>query len=361
MITVRPAQLAWLSFYLAVLAFGQTTLTRVERVAERVGGLPVFQSAQAGLMLDGTVKASSDGGRTWSTAYSLPAIQPGEWDEVEFLAADLVVVLRQREPNGTRLKELLFTRDRGRTWSALDAPEAVSATERWYFSSYALDPDAADVWLGGQRAIPGSTPARNIECGMAFPDFAWAPTVFHRPLGTSVGTVSWKQQVLPKKNGCDIPVMRFVDRAHGVAAAGGSVFYTENGGINWSSSRVRFGDQRRPFMPQQLDFAKDQPRYGWLTYSDGGIFITRDGGKNWVSVRPPDLPTEMGPWGGYYLARPGAALFIGDKGKIYETRDGGGHWTKIVTPELIHSVSGFGLDCWLVGESKALYHVHLRG
>ena len=110
-------------------------------------------------------------------------------------------------------------------------------------------------------------------------DFSVAPKSYL--LVTKDGGLTWDITEFPN----DMPSwdyynLIFLDTLNGVMTGGGSsIFYTSDGGVNWSLGSGMNG--------AILDMAFNDNNTGWAVGADGVINLTTDGGKNWATVASP--------------------------------------------------------------------------
>jgi photosystem II stability/assembly factor-like uncharacterized protein len=166
-------------------------------------------------------------------------------------------------------------------------------------------------------------------------------------------------------NSIPINDIRFIDRMHGVIAAGGSygsgyIAYTSDGGTTWAQTdypnnfrAVRYVDSSTAFAsgygviykstnggatfsPLNIrgDFFVDMdfptPTTGYFVGYQGMILKTTDGGNSFKKVHTENLP--LGPREhfeavDFWDTETGYA--VGDAGSMYVTTNGGGKWRKV--------------------------------
>ena len=205
-----------------------------------IGGGCVFQ-----------VHSSSDGGRTWSAAYSLPAT----FNRVDATAFG---------PHGLLVGSLgvagaLMTTDGGVTWRRLGARCGTTSVGEFMTTS-----DGTSIIDDCVLAAHGTTILQSV----------WV---------SSDGGRTWTEPPLygvgPFLPECTYPIVITSTGQAGTAAAasfGCTIALTHDGGVTWKET----GPQGSGFIA--ITFAK--PDDGWALDTQRNIWVTTDGGKSWLTA-----------------------------------------------------------------------------
>jgi len=122
-----------------------------------------------------------------------------------------------------------------------------------------------------------------------------------------------------------------------VANAGGGIYITTDGGLNWTKQETAPFTGADAFANVVHFWDKDQ---GFCMGDPNGgefeIYTTTNGGVNWNRVTAANIPnptsTEYGTVGQFCIADDGVAFFNTTKGRIFKSKDKGATWTVITTP-----------------------------
>jgi photosystem II stability/assembly factor-like uncharacterized protein len=205
----------------------------------------------------------------------------------------------------------------------------------------------------------------------------------------------WQSQN-PRPTGCFLRSVFFIDSLVGWAAGqGGTILFTENGGVSWTNRNtgfegyindVFFRDEnvgwaaghgvilhtedggvtwRKQFEwihadLQQIIFTDDST--GWVATDRGSLLRTSDGGRTW-RIRPLIPPVAISQTGLAFTDRNNGWM-IGYEGKILVTADGGQVWDfqESGTEEPLRSVCFTDrLNGWIVGSNGIILHTNDGG
>ncbi|NUT76885.1 hypothetical protein HNO86_17740 [Pseudomonas sp. C1C7] len=254
---------------------------------------------------DGTILATSDGGRTWSS----------NW----LKALPIAVQFNADGQHGWVVGvdgAILFTSDGGRTWAAQ------SSGMKAPLYAVHFNADGRHGWVVGDDG-----------------------TI----LSTSDGGHTWATQSSGVKT--PLSAVHFNDDGQRGWAVGerGTILATSDGGRTWAaqSSGVKS-------TLWAMQFNADGQR-GWAVGGDGMILATSDGGRNWAD-QPSGVREIL--MGVQFNADGQRGWAVGEYGTILATSDGGNTWT--VQASGVHTtLSGVqfnadGLRGWAVGESTIL-------
>jgi photosystem II stability/assembly factor-like uncharacterized protein len=219
-----------------------------------------------------TLTATEDGGRTWTNrTLELPGSSKGAFDQVQFLSpTDGLIFGRQ----------LLATRDAGKTWSAVgpewlrvsrDKSCFTSPNSGWvlYDDNLWRTKDGGNTWqpTGAANALSDDERVHSDLEHPSFPSeqFGWVLTGWGEILRTQDGGLSWK--VLDGVRKARVRQLIVVDPSHAWVLAerretGTQILRTTDGGRTW---RVSAWSPRRL---QKMVFLR--PDLGWA-FGDGAI------------------------------------------------------------------------------------------
>jgi TonB family protein len=116
----------------------------------------------------------------------------------------------------------------------------------------------------------------------------------------------------------DLRDISFIDSSHGIIAAAGGIFVTDNGGATWNLAKV----------PVHI-YESIRWSFGliWVTEHESDQMVTsQDGGVTWKSLA---LPSPFGAWRVSVVFGDASHGFLANGGVLYETSDGGTRWHRI--------------------------------
>jgi photosystem II stability/assembly factor-like uncharacterized protein len=215
---------------------------------------------------------TEDGGRTWrDRTAELPGGSEGIFDRIQFFSPSEGFLFG---------RQLLATRDAGKTWSAVGSEWMQVSAFRSCFTSprsgWALHED--NLWRtedGGATWQPSGaanalTDDERLHSGLEHPSFpteqlGWVLTAWGKILRTQDGGLNWK--ALEGFRGCRVRQLIVVDPSHAWALAergeqGTQILRTIDGGRTW---RISAWSARRL---QKMVFLR--PDLGWA-FGDGAI------------------------------------------------------------------------------------------
>ena len=174
-----------------------------------------------------------------------------------------------------------------------------------------------------------------------------SPTIYFRAAQQS----AWEEQPIPVQNGCPVSMIRFLDSLKGVAIAGTTIFFSEDGGKHWRQSVIRPSAKIRT--PVNLQFRGHE---GWIGCDYGEILHTADDGRHWEEIVKPggiwSKARGFGSWGAVHFINATTGFTLGGAGEVFETRDRGKTWSKIVVPEGITHMACAEDKCWLTSNDR---------
>ncbi len=205
---------------------------------------------------------------------------------------------------------LLKTSNGGETW---DRVEFVEGTGRERISGFFFD---------------------KSEVGFAVGE---AGSIFSNPVEKLV----WKKQSSPSRflllDGS------FQDSSNGcLIGAGGSIFFTKNGGETWNSPIVS-GNPKNRF--NSIFFANSKT--GWVAGSEGKIFFSSNGGRLWREQKS-NVTNDLTDIAFFDSSR---GFAVGNDGIIAQTQNGGNVWRSIQldTKHKLEKIFLIGKSGWIVG------------
>src|ERR1700731_2551728 len=360
------------------------------------GGQP-FAGNNGGTYLpeSGGIERTTDGGKTWTTAWAFPGAFVGwigfQSRAVGFAAGTKFDTSSNTSSTGQPL--WLRTSDAGATWSAVMPRIPASVAQSWGSMQFVFatatvgvgvpDPDAqlagnSAVMIrtsnGGQDwsqvALQNWTPTG----GLAFPatGAAYATGYVSGTTGLSSGGQLWTSadtgQSWHAVAGTQVPYLLyavdFSDRLHGFAAGGNYAKYearpwrgllaTDDGGRSWSV-RYQSPDADRTNPITRLQFV--DATHGWAAIGGctegqngpcgGPVMLTGGGGRSWHTTEQaavqlsPTSPTEAWTVDGQSLTA----------GIPWHTTDAGNTWEGLVRPgvQVIDTLAGS--KEWLVAHT----------
>ncbi|MGD8717954.1 MAG: M28 family peptidase [Candidatus Zixiibacteriota bacterium] len=237
------------------------------------------------IMLDssyGTIKRSSDGGRTWETR------APTGVDDIAcsfWLDGDNAYV-------GGYNNVFAHSHDGGRTWTEGTIGPAGNVEYRPNLVAFGSE----DVgWMAGQ------TFENEVETGNFF-------------FKTENGGRTWSEQAAPA--GFTPQWLDAPDEGHVWAGGAGGVLYSDDGGTSWRECNTGF---------TVWDFSAAGAASAWATDTAGRVYKTSNG-VSWARVNP-GIAGEF-----YYVSFPdaGVGFVLGDH--LISTVDGGSSWRDLGPP-----------------------------
>ena len=266
----------------------------------------------------GTVLATSDGGRKWTAQASGTK---SSLSSVQFLADG-----RRGWAVGWD-GTVLVTNDGGRNWTA-----QASGTKTW-FSSVQFLADGRRGWVvgGGGTVLATSDGGRkwtaqasgtqswfNSVQFLADGRRGWAVGGGGTVLATSDGGRSWPAQASGTQSRLS-SVQFLADGRRGWAVGwGGTIIATSDGGRTWQAQA-----SGTKFVLSSVQFLADGRR-GWAVGWGGTIIATSDGGRTWPAQAS---GTKFVLSSVQFLADGRRGWAVGDSETIIATSDGGRNWT----------------------------------
>lgn len=292
----------------------------------------------------GTIRRTTDGGRTWQTV-QIPDASELDFRDIEALDAETAYVLSIGSGASSRI---YATTDGGATWKA----QFVNAEAAAFYDAIAFwdarhglafsDPvdgrfrvirtvDAGRNWevvspKGMPAALPGESAfAASGTClTVKGRKLAWIATgggERARVLRTRDGGLTWEASTTPLiagSNSTGIFSLAFYDRHQGIAVGGDyrkeaesndNLARTMDGGRHWSA----IGTTRLPAFRSAVAFLPGSKGHGLIAVGPQGSDLSLDGGASWTSLG--------GPQGLHALAVAGAARLVaawavGENGRI---------------------------------------------
>ncbi|MDQ6713794.1 MAG: hypothetical protein M3Z28_11495 [Candidatus Dormibacteraeota bacterium] len=360
------------------------------------GGQP-FGSNSGGIYLPepGGIERTTDGGKTWTTAWALPGAFVSwvgfQSHPVGFAAGRQFDTSSTTTSTGQPL--WLRTTDAGATWSAITPRVPASIASSWgslqfVFATATIgigvpDPDAQSAGApavmirttdGGQSWSQVALQNWIPTGGLTFPSstHAFATGFSSAPVGQSSGGQLWTStdagQSWIAVAGSQVPfflyAVDFSDRLHGFAAGGHLAKYeerpwrgllaTNDGGHTWSI-RYQSPDADRSNPIVRLHFV--DATHGWAANGGcsegqngpcgGAVMLTGDGGLSWQMTGQaavqlsPTSPTEAWTIDGQSLTA----------GILWHSTDGGANWQGMVRPGALAIDSLVGSQEWMVAHT----------
>ena len=271
---------------------------------------------------------SEDGGKSWVIAYdALP-------DKIrKFQFTD--------RKNGwmISLTKLYRTEDGGLSWAA--SPQPIPPNSEGHLSTLKFLSDGRRGWIVG--GVFTSTPHSNSDEDDYTPSRYLSPDqkqVLHGAIFyTEDGGKNWSRQLLTQGWG-HLTVLFALDGEHAWAAGTAGGFYLSSGKwkamddrriVTNSSPAVRGLDVQIGFPtiePAAVFF--QNPRFGWLSNSNGYLARSTDGGKTWQDIFPSEKIEGDAPDDFTYVffADQLNGWALGYKHALYITKDGGVSWER---------------------------------
>jgi len=232
----------------------------------------------------GRILATTDGGKTWCAQNS------GVWDDLEGVKfTDARHGWAVGFENGT----ILRTEDGGVTWERIQAT-MTSGLDSVSFS------DPQHGWIVGQNGVILATTDGGIhwqrqQINSSLFNSAWLLSVNfidsdhgwatgRALLATSDGGKTWVDTQANNTNTDNRAMLLFnflnsvffVDIHHGwIAADGGLIVASTDGGSSWNAESVPIGDNLNAIFFTDL-------KHGWAAGNIGTIVATKDGGESWT-------------------------------------------------------------------------------
>jgi len=269
---------------------------------------------------------SSDGGRNWKLLFS------HKDDTFDIFFSNLQVGWMERASGTYR------TEDGGANWikvlTPIEYPKGMNA------GMYFLN-DGQIGWLAGGLYKPVSlkrfleeSPASYLVRGST--EDGGNAFLYQSILKTTDGGKTWRKQSLPDEVG-EIFSLNFADDKRGVALGGSDIFFTKNGGKQWSPAVlkpecvdpdfIKFPDSR----PRAVAFA--EPSLAWVSYDNGRVLKSTDGAENWCDLLRPEEVWHRGEHDAYfqklYFNSPTRGWGLKANGTLHKTEDGGRTWTPL--------------------------------
>ena len=265
---------------------------------------------------EGTVRRTTDGGKTW-TKRELPSA--GVLGALQFTADGGVGWIAGNDG------QLYRTNDRGASWvlpldqfNGLTTPRIagfhfIDNSRGWLVSDYGVNStnmyrsnDAGSTWT----AVPGVQQALvSVHFGDAMHGVAVG--YYGQALVTADGGETWTAR--PTGTAANLRKVRFID-ASTVVALGeyGVILRSVDGGQNWSKSGVASSGDLVDlhFVDAQLGFAVGQR---------GTVLRTQDGGKTWLPLPAPTAQSLSG----VFFVDAETGWVVGENGTIMVTAFGG--------------------------------------
>ncbi len=289
----------------------------------------------------GTIRRTSDGGRTWRRQSS------GTTRPLYGVAAPSARTAWAVGEDGL----IVRTTDGGRTWRGQD-----SRTAKTFFAATSLSGSTA--WAVGERGVVRTTTdgGRTWRTGYSKsgqPFFAvdfvdatrgWVVGDYGKIMRSLDGGRTWKGQRAP--SGHALYGVSFRDRLRGVAVgAGGVIIRTVDGGATW----------RRMTSPvtTRLSAVELRPTGAGFASGDGGVVLrTLDGGRTWSRKQLP-AQTVCGALDVYSATR----VWVGGAGGVVcRSTDGGRSWKRLTGGQWrsLGDLARRGADLWTTAGDRLL-------
>ncbi|GHB85816.1 YCF48-related protein [Persicitalea jodogahamensis] len=258
-----------------------------------------------------TILSTADGGETWQAQVS-PPLNGGTFDQVQFVD----------NQNGWirdtyNYRNIITTNDGGQTW--------------------AVKSNLRELGFSNVNRIFAKSPTEALFVGNA--------GLIAR---TTDAATTWQEAGSPLSKNSNSDVYFVNDTLGFVTAGEGLLLRTTNGGKNWQTTKLEFGNY---FSGNDIFFFNTT--HGWIVGSNKQFLRTTDGGITWTGQQLPDnvyltqvlfTSTTTG-WG------------IGYSNNFFKTNDGGLTWLKQELPIPI-SLTGMSFisnsQGWLSGGEQLL-------